>query len=350
MNVRGRPTCSGPVARRVVLAVAWTLAVASAGCVESPPRGSPGDDIDEGTGEPDAGGGATPDLVRPSTSKADGPVAAAPDSSPEPEPAPAPARDAGPDRSPAAPPPSDAGPSVVPGPDGGSSSAVPVGSRVVFTGDYETGNFGQWGNCQSVIQNGSCGRYPGNHYSLRLVSDGGQRQGKYAARFEIRNGDVPNFGGGERTEVASSGAAGAKEGDERWFEWSMKFEDGFPATTGWGLIVMQWHDASNSSPPLALHITGGGGIQIGGDGVPHQKKTLGPIRRGWVDYVLHVKFSRSAATGFVEGWENGVKTVARYNRATMRVGDNYLKMGLYRDSSNSSTQIVYQDGLRITAP
>jgi hypothetical protein len=242
-----------------------------------------------------------------------------------------------------------------PVPDGSAAAApggrVPVGARVVFSGDYETGNFAQWGNCQSVIQNGPCSRYSGGHYSLRLVSGGGQRQGNYAARFELRNGDVPDFGGGERTEVAAHGAASTREGDERWYEWSMKFDEGFSAAGGWGLIVMQWHDASNGSPPLALHIRGQSGVEIGGDGVPHVKKAIGPIRRGqWVDYVLHVKFSRSATTGWVEAWENGVKTVPRYNRATMRVGDNYLKMGIYRDSSNTATHIVYQDGLRVTAP
>jgi hypothetical protein len=185
---------------------------------------------------------------------------------------------------------------------------------------------------------------------MRIVSGADAHQGKYAAEFDLGPGDVPDFGGGERTEVRSD-AAGAltHEGDERWYQWSMKFPTDFKNPTGVWFIVMQWH-AGSGSPPLAINISDSGAVQIGGDGVMSApKKTLGPVRRGqWVDYTLHVKFSRNARTGFVEGWENGRQTVPKTARATMTSSENYLKQGIYRDTGPKTSVVL--DGLKVTAP
>ncbi|MDT7743316.1 MAG: hypothetical protein QOE59_2394 [Actinomycetota bacterium] len=229
-------------------------------------------------------------------------------------------------------------------------AAVPVGSRVLFVGDYETGTFGQWGTCQSAVTNSSCASVGRGNRTMRIVSGADAHQGKYAAEFDLGPGDVPDFGGGERTEVRSD-AAGAltHEGDERWYQWSMKFPTDFKNPTGVWFIVMQWH-AGSGSPPLAINISDSGAVQIGGDGVMSApKKTLGPVRRGqWVDYTLHVKFSRNARTGFVEGWENGRQTVPKTARATMTSSENYLKQGIYRDTGPKTSVVL--DGLKVTAP
>lgn len=230
------------------------------------------------------------------------------------------------------------------------SAPVPVGSREVFVGDYETGDFSQWGTCQSAVTNSGCDAVGRGNRSMRIVGAPDAHQGRFAARYDLGPGDVPNFGGGERTEVRA-GAAGAdvRAGDERWYQFSMKFPTDFENPTGGWFIVMQWH-AGSGSPPMAININRDGAVQIGGDGVPSApKKTLGPVRRGeWVDYTLHVRFSRSAADGFVEGWENGRQTVPRTARASMTSGSNYLKQGIYRDTGPSTS--VMLDGLRVTAP
>jgi hypothetical protein len=123
-----------------------------------------------------------------------------------------------------------------------------------------------------------------------------------------------------------------------------------PDVKGRFFIILQWHSASGS-PPLAVDLSKGT-VDIGGDGVRSApRRTIGPIRRGeWVDYVLHVKFSRNAGTGFVEAWENGQQTVQRTNRATMVDGENYLKQGIYRSTSSTGTVSLTMDGLRVTAP
>lgn len=231
-----------------------------------------------------------------------------------------------------------------------AAPAVPVGSRQLFVGDYETGDFSQWDICQSAVVNSECRSVGAGNRTMRIVTGADARQGRSAARFDIGPGDVPDFGGGERSEVRSS-APGAvvREGDERWYQWSMKFPGDFPNPTGVWFIVMQWH-AGSGSPPLAINVNDDGQVQIGGDGVPSApKKTLGPVRRGeWVDYTMHVKFSRNAGTGFVEGWENGRQTVPRTARATMSSDENYLKQGIYRDTGPATSVVL--DGLRVTAP
>jgi hypothetical protein len=226
---------------------------------------------------------------------------------------------------------------------------VPVGPRELFRGDYETGDFSQWDICQTATTNSRCSGFGRGDRTMRVVDDD-VRQGRYAARFDVAPGDVPDFGGGERAEVRSD-APGAvvHEGDERWYQWSMKFPADFPNPTGVWFIVMQWH-AGSGSPPLAITVSNDGDVQIGGDGLRGEpRRTLGPVRRGeWVDYTLHVRFSRSHDEGFVEGWENGVATVPRVARATMTSDENYLKQGVYRDTGPATWVLL--DGLRITGP
>lgn len=226
--------------------------------------------------------------------------------------------------------------------------AVPVGSRTVFIGDYETGDFSQWETCQSALSNTGCKTVGKGDRTMRIVP--GAHQGQWAARFEVRPGDVPNFGGGERSEVSSgTPSATVRAGDERWYQWSMLFPSDFATPKGVWFIVMQWHSGSGS-PPLAINISNQGTVDIGGDGLKSEpKRTIGPVRRGqWVDYTLHVKFSRNSSDGFVEAWENGQQTVQMTHRATMTSASNYLKQGIYRDHGPVTS--VVMDGLRVTAP
>lgn len=226
---------------------------------------------------------------------------------------------------------------------------VPASAKSLFTGDFDTGDFSQWTTCQSVILNADCAGYNAKHYSMEIVPG---RDGGSAAKFIVRPGDVPDFGGGERSEVAAHGPeTSTREGDERWYRFSMRFDENFPAPTdGSWFIVMQWH-SGDGSPPLALNVSPDLTVDIGGDGVEHPEKTLGPVRRGeWVDYVMHVKFSQSSGEGFVEAWENGVQTVQRYNRATMSSDENYLKMGIYRGNDDDTTAAVTFDEFEVSAP
>jgi hypothetical protein len=115
---------------------------------------------------------------------------------------------------------------------------------------------------------------------------------------------------------------------------------------------MQWLPIDNSSPPLTLQVSTSGTVELGGDGpsIPF-RRPIGPVTPGaWVHYVLHVQFSDDPAVGFVEAWRNGAVALPRQNRPTLTSVPSYLKQGIYRDADASGTQVVWHDGLRVTAP
>ncbi len=233
-----------------------------------------------------------------------------------------------------------------------ANAAVPVGGRLIFVGDFETGDFSQWTQCQSRRYSGSCKGEGTEFYGMRVTPDD-RRQGAYAARFEVRDGDKPSWGGGERAEVARYNTGRVHEGDERWYEFSLKFDPTFPATVGGGfLMVMQWHSGGDGTPPMALEVAGDGQLVLTGHtpGAP-APMVIGDISRGqWIDYVVHAKFSRSAGTGFAEVFRNGALAVPMHPRVNMESHSNYLKMGIYRDYRATTTAVMWADGMRVTAP
>jgi hypothetical protein len=218
---------------------------------------------------------------------------------------------------------------------------------VVFIGDYEAGDFSQWTHCQNREFNHSCGKYDGTFYGERIVTDD-VRQGAYAARYEVRDGDA--WALGERAEVAGDDGATVREGDERWYEFSLKFDQNFPSVTGDFFLVMQWH-AGHGSPPMALAVNRHDQLVLEGYVGKSPAMVIGDITRGqWVDYRVHVKFSKSFSKGWAEVYRNGALAVARHPRVNMSDGHSYLKMGIYRSRTERTTAVLWQDGLRVTAP
>jgi hypothetical protein len=211
--------------------------------------------------------------------------------------------------------------------------------------DFETGNLNQWGAYQRVASD-----------RIQVVASP-VRQGRYAARFEVRNGDNP-IGYGDRAEVQT--ATGESEGQERWYAWSTMLAPDFPRSSAWQ-VISQWHANADGSPPLGFFVTNdsivlkahrysGPGSLIGITDV-----WTGPARRGeWQDILMHVKWSGSDQVGFVELWINGVpqrfddgSTRRMIRTLTPGVGA-YFKQGLYRQSGISGTGVVFHDGFRMS--
>ena len=232
-----------------------------------------------------------------------------------------------------------------------ANASVPVGSRVVFVGDFETGDFSQWTQCQSRHYSGPCKGDEPEFYGMSVVPDD-RRPGEHAARFEVRHGDKPHWGGGPRAEVARYNVGRVHEGDERWYEFSLRFDPTFPAIGDGFLTVMQWHSGERRTPPMTVEVQGDGQLVLTGqaDGVS-QPMVIGDIARGeWVDYVVHARFSRSAETGWAEVYRNGVLAVPMHPRVNMESGSNYLKTGIYRDGDATATAVLWSSGVRVTAP
>lgn len=230
----------------------------------------------------------------------------------------------------------------------------------MFNGDYSTGNFAQWQVVQNKYYNSTASSYV-PAYPATVVTDG---QKGSTARFEVRSGDVPSFGGGERSEVSASAATtGGTEGQTRWYQMSTKFDPSFPQNhrdLGWGL-TNQWHsDASTGSPTVSWAVSSRNGYwslliqRQSSPGVYLDSTSIFdvPLGTSWHDVKMQINWSTSDTKGFIRLWLNGVRQKFvngsdTYYVRTMIPGTTnvYYKEGYYRQAM-SPTGIVYHTGFR----
>lgn len=236
-----------------------------------------------------------------------------------------------------------------------------------FVGDFETGNFDQWAICQNIaVRSEPCTSYHAPSTRMQVETTV-VRQGRYAARFELHQGDTPaDLCCGDRAEVSGEDATQSIEGDDRWYQWSTRFDAGFPADRGW-TVLSQWHADEDGSPPLAV-ASGPTNVGVNRWGVvvstwnaPGKPgRTYTPwsaplITDVWNDIKIHVLWSVHDDVGFIELWVGGVPQVfdaapcAGETRCMVRTlmprgGGTYFKQGYYRDPNISQPGVVYQDG------
>jgi len=211
--------------------------------------------------------------------------------------------------------------------------------------DFETGDLSQYDMVQRAAPN-----------RLRVVTHPA-RQGRYAARFEVRAGDVPKSTTGTRAELIAEYDNGRKPeaGDQRWYRWSTLFTRRYPLVDRWQTFV-QWKNDGPGSPPLAMTVQGSQIRLSGGQQDGFHIFWRGRIRRGrWHDFVAHVVWSPDPETGLVELWHNGRRVVPATHVATMYLSAerlpiaNYLKIGLYRHSAIRRHQVLYHDDVIVSA-
>ena len=230
----------------------------------------------------------------------------------------------------------------------------------IFTGDYSPGNFSQWPGVQNQGYQGPGAEYAPTNYSASIVAD---RQTGYAARFEVRSGDVPPFGGSERSEVQADNSTGGAEGQTMWYAFSTRFDPSFPrnhADLGWGL-TNQWHATdAGGSPPVGWYVDQRNGFW---SLTIHKQSSPGsylqtfsifdvPLGSDWHDVRMQIRWSSSDAVGFIRLWLNGVRQTFSngsdtYSVRTLVPGTDsvYYKEGMYR-APMAATDIVYHAGFR----
>lgn len=225
---------------------------------------------------------------------------------------------------------------------------------LLFSDDFATGDFTKWAQLQWTGRNTSAAGYSGTgEYSGQVVADGAR---PHVARFELRDGDIPPFGGGERAEITAPSACNVAPGDDRWISYDLKLDSAFTATD-WGPVLTQMHGLpSDGSPGFELFADPSGDVYVhnGTLGPWDQVTTINAIKGAWHHITMHVKFSSDAAVGYWAVWLDGTNVLPQRSRATMVSGDTsaYLKIGLYRSEVATATIIASFDDVRFsdTAP
>ncbi|ABF88705.1 hypothetical protein MXAN_0944 [Myxococcus xanthus DK 1622] len=207
---------------------------------------------------------------------------------------------------------------------------------VVWKGDFETGNTSQWTRSQSV-----------SNSRLQVVTDV-VREGRYALKATVRQGDDPINASGNRNELLY---ISQEKPDSTWYyKWSTLFPTNYPLNDSWQVFA-QWHqEGCCGSPPLEFYVRGEAmHMRVGG--VKGKVLWTAPLKRGdWSDFVLQVKWSPNAKTGFVQLWHNNEVVVPKTYVATQFGKEmNYLKLGLYRDDTIRPEASVYHDGFTMAS-
>ncbi len=208
-------------------------------------------------------------------------------------------------------------------------------AEVVWKGDFETGNISQWTRSQSV-----------SNSRLQVVTDM-VREGRYALKATVRQGDDPIGASGNRNELLY--ISEEKTGSTYFYKWSTLFPQNYPLSDGWQVFA-QWHqEGCCGSPPLEFFVKGDRMfLRVGGSEAPISWE--GPLSRGeWHDFVLQVKWSSNAKVGFVQLWHNGKVALPKTMGATQFGSEmNYLKLGLYREDTIKPEASVYHDGFTMS--
>jgi hypothetical protein len=112
--------------------------------------------------------------------------------------------------------------------------------RVLWRGDFETGDLSQWTKSQIVSPD-----------RLKVVSSP-VAQGTKAVRVEVRQGDNPIGASGNRNELVYM--SNEPQGTERYYRWQTMFDPSYPSEATWQVFT-QWHHSGDSgSPPVEFDV------------------------------------------------------------------------------------------------
>jgi hypothetical protein len=211
----------------------------------------------------------------------------------------------------------------------------------LWRGDYETGDLSQWDGAQEAAR----GRI--------AVVTSPVAQGRYAARFDARQGESTGGDrGSNRSELVLGSTYKDHVGDERWYSWHTMLAPDFPVDRPNDFVsIMQWKRDDNQNPlPLGFGIHGRN-LRIASNGTRY----LGPISRGvWHRFLVHAKWSPDPRVGFLEVCMDDRLILPRtflqnaYRDRRGRPIEHYIKQGLYKSDRIRSTWVVH-DGMVIGA-
>lgn len=222
---------------------------------------------------------------------------------------------------------------------------------VIWQGGFETGDLTEW-----QTDDGDVGAQVVAEDRIRVVEDP-TRDSRFAARFEVRQGDQWRDASGDRAELIHWTAEA--EGDERWYSWSTRFAEDYPYDdeNGWQ-IWTQWHSTGSATQPPLYFFASGDEIGLktvyfdeGGRAEQAVTHWVADMDRGeWHDLRLRVTWSADPERGSIELWHNGEQVVPPTTVPTLGPDGaiNYLKQGLYRSPDISEPAVVFHDAMVAT--
>ena len=262
--------------------------------------------------------------------------------------------------------------STAPTPTADSSTVTPDAEpdsgppgTVIFTGDFETGDLSQWATVQEGCDDA------GNDprivvYSAEDAPAGAPmpRQGKYAAKFHVLNGDTDahcTTTDNPRAQLMTNGNL-EKPGNDLWQFWSAYFPPDFPSCGAlsdcWLLFQEDYEAPYTVGPALGWTVETVNGVDSMTLSHVGSHKWSAPLILGaWVDFLVHKNFENTAGGGgFVEAWVNGTQIAfndcsdcTRLPFQTMNTGQTEAGFFLasYRAKNNFPSVDTYYDAVRV---
>lgn len=209
-----------------------------------------------------------------------------------------------------------------------------------WRGDAESGDKSQW--CKQTVKSDD---------RIQVVTSP-VSQGNYSYRVEVRKGDNPS---GNRATLASGpvceDAHLIKNGEEAFYGFSVFLPSTFTTLDKWRLVI-QFKAHDTGSPPISINLRGINWLlnyrPTATSNVLHKWKA--PFRKNvWEKFMLHVNWNTDPRIGFIELYLNDNLVVPKFHTSTIHIQngrpvDNFVALGLYRDSSIAVTDVIYHDG------
>jgi Polysaccharide lyase len=208
--------------------------------------------------------------------------------------------------------------------------------QIAFVSDFEREGLPEW-----YVQ-----ALPGR---VRLT-DSHSYEGRGAAHFEVRPGDVEPDTGSPRAEVSGPYF---HEGRDLYVRTAFRVPRSYSYRGAWQLI-QQFHETYwNGSPGTAVFLNSNRRISLG-HGDSSQIDWYGPRLRPerWYELVYRVMLSRNPRVGFVEVWLDGRHQKLNNHRYreygwTMQRPTVYLKSGIYRAPGSTGISMIEDDSILV---
>ncbi len=243
---------------------------------------------------------------------------------------------------------------------GASGGAGGAAAGLIFVGDFETGTLSQW----NYIERCQPDRI--TVYSTANAPPGAPapRQGQYAARFRVLDGDVAPCTSSEnpRAELETVESL-FKPGDDRWEAWSVYVPDTNPApnTDSWFVFQEDYGAPWDGSPAIGWTLdlaSNPNHFRLDrSEQYNHDQPGVATLVRGrWIDFLVHKKFANTVSGGgLVEAWVDKApmtfSTCGCTTLATQTMRASQATVGFYLTSYRArgllSSFDIYYDAVRI---